>query len=71
MAQSLAPSPPRAGQPATLEGVNSFRVRTAALARPAAPLRGDPNLVLLTSPDGGVVVYPPGGNLVILASRRA
>lgn len=71
MASSLAPSPPRSsGHPATLEGVASFRVKTAALSRPAAPMRGDPDMVLLTAPDGGVVVYPPSNKLVILAARR-
>lgn len=70
MASSLAPRPPRGGQPATLEGMSSFRVKTAALSRPAAPQRADPNMVLLTSPDGGVVVYPPSAKLAILAAKR-
>ncbi len=70
MAQSLAPLPPRGDHPATLEGMTSFRVKTAALSRPAAPMKGDPNMVLLTAPDGGVVVYPPSEKLVILAARR-
>jgi hypothetical protein len=70
MAQSLAPLPPRGGPPATLEGLTSFRVKTAALSRPAAPAKGDPNMVLITAPDGGVVVYPPSDKLVILAARR-
>ena len=70
MAQSLAPIPPRGGQPATLEGLSSYRVKTAAISRPAAPARGDPNMVLVTAPDGGVVVYPPSDKLVILAARR-
>jgi hypothetical protein len=70
MAQSLAPIPPRGGVPATLESMNSFRVKTAALSRPAAPAKGDPNMVLITAPDGGVVVYPPSDKLVILAARR-
>lgn len=71
MASSLAPLPPRAGVPATLEAFASFRVKTAALSRPAAPARGDPNVVLVTGADGGVVVYPPSDKLVILAARRA
>jgi hypothetical protein len=50
--------------------MNSFRVKTAALSRPAAPAKGDPNMVLVTSPDGGVVVYPPSKKLAILAARR-
>jgi hypothetical protein len=62
--------PPRSGVPATLEAVNSFRVKTAALSRPAAPAKGDPSMVLITTPDGGVVVYPPSDKLVILAARR-
>jgi hypothetical protein len=75
MAQSLAPTPPRGPAhgdvPATLESVSSFRVKTAALSRPAGPIqRPDPNMVLLTAPDGGVVVYPPSEKLVILAARR-
>jgi len=70
MAQSLAPLPPRGDHPATLEGLTSFRVKTAALSRPATPARGDPNMVLVTAPDGGVVVYPPSDKLVILAARR-
>lgn len=53
-----------------MEGVSSFRVKTAALSRPAAPMKGDPNMVLLTAPDGGIVVYPPSDKLVILAGRR-
>lgn len=70
MASSLAPTPPRNGTPDTLEGVSSFRVQTAALSRPAAPAKGDPNMVLLTAADGGIVVYPPSDKLVILAGRR-
>jgi len=62
--------PPRGGHPATLEGMTSFRVKTAALSRPAAPAKGDPNMVLVTAPDGGVVVYPPSNKLIILAARR-
>ncbi|MEQ1494073.1 MAG: hypothetical protein ABL932_26385 [Terricaulis sp.] len=58
MAQSLAPIPPRGDVPATLESVSSFRVKP------------DPNMVLVTAPDGGVVVYPPSEKLVILAARR-
>jgi hypothetical protein len=50
--------------------MTSFRVKTAALSRPAAPAKGDPNMVLVTAPDGGVVVYPPSDKLVILAARR-
>lgn len=71
MAQSLAPLPPRGDHPATLEGMTSFRVKTAALSRPAAPMKPNPDVVLITAPDGGVVVYPPSKKLVILAARRA
>jgi hypothetical protein len=71
MASSLAPIPPGVTAPATLEALTSFRVKTAALSRPAGPARADPNMVLVTSADGGVVVYPPSEKLVILAARRA
>jgi hypothetical protein len=71
MASSLAPTPPAGRHPATLEGVTSFRVKTAGISRPAAPLKSDPSIVLVTTPDGGVVVYPPSERLVILAARRA
>jgi hypothetical protein len=70
-ASSLAPAPPPKGAPATQEGVSSFRVHTAALSRPAGPLRADPTMVLITTPDGGVVVYPPSNKLAILAAERA
>jgi len=71
MAQSLAPIPPRGGVPATLESMSSFRVKTAALSRPAGPIqKPDPTMVIVTSPDGGVVVYPPSDKLAILAARR-
>ena len=70
-APSLAPAPPPKGAPATHEGVSSFRVHTAALSRPAAPLRADPTMVLVTTPEGGVVVYPPSNKLAILAAERA
>jgi hypothetical protein len=33
-------------------------------------LRADPNMVLLTNADGGVIVYPPSEKLVILAAKR-
>ena len=71
MASTLAPVPPRGGFPATLEGVGSFRVKTAALSRPAGFIhKPNPDMVLVTAPDGGVVVYPPSDKLVILAARR-
>jgi len=71
MAQSLAPIPPRGGVPATLESMSSFRVKTAALSRPAGPIqKPDSNMVIVTTPDGGVVVYPPSDKLAILAARR-
>lgn len=70
MSSSLAPLPPRGGYPSTLEGVTSFRVKTAALSQPATPAPGDPNMVLVTNADGGVIVYPPSNKLVILAARR-
>ncbi len=72
MASSLAPTPPRGRHPATLEGVTSFRVKTAALSRPAGFIhKPSPDMVLVTAPDGGVVVYPPSDKLIILAARRA
>ena len=71
MASSLAPLPPTGKHPATLESVTSFRVKTAALSRPAGPIqKPNPDMVLITGADGGVVVYPPSEKLVILASRR-
>ena len=71
MASSLAPAPPYGGYPPpTQEGITSFRVKTAALSRPAAPMKGDPTMVLVTGADGGVVVYPPSDKLIILAARR-
>jgi len=70
MGSTLAPTPPNGGHPATLEAVTSFRVKTAALSRPATPMQADPNLVLVTGADGGVVVYPASDKLVILAARR-
>ena len=70
-ASPLAPTPPPKGAPATQEGVSSFRVHTAALSRPAGPVRADPSMVLITTPDGGVVVYPPSDKLAILAAERA
>ena len=69
-ASSLAPTPPPKSAPATLEGVSSFRVHTAALSRPG-PVRADPTMVLITHPDGGVIVYPPSEKLAILAAERA
>jgi len=46
-------------------------MHTAALSRPAGPVRADPNMVLVTTEDGGVVVYPPSNKLAILAAERA
>lgn len=71
MSSSLAPMPPRGGFPATLEAVTSFRVKTAALSRPAAPISHHNEMVVLTGADGGVVVYPPSEKLVILSAWRA
>ena len=63
-------STPSPGAPAkTLEA--TLRVKTAALSRPAAPVKFDPSVVLVTQPNGDVVVYPPSQKLVILAERRA
>lgn len=71
MASSLSPLPPVGRHPATLEGVTSYRVKTAAISRPAGQIqKPNPDMVLLTAPDGGVVVYPPSEKLVILAAKR-
>lgn len=71
MASSLAPSPPASRHPATLEGVTSYRVKTAALSRPAGPIqKPSPDMILVTGADGGVIVYPPSEKLVILAAKR-
>lgn len=71
MASSLAPVPPTGRHPATLEGVTSFRVKTAALSRPVGFIqKPSADVVLVTAADGGVVVYPPSEKLIILASRR-
>jgi hypothetical protein len=71
MSSSLAPLPPRGGFPATLEAVTSFRVKTAALSRPGAPIRQHNDMVVLTDDQGRLVVYPPSEKLVILAGWRA
>jgi hypothetical protein len=63
--------PPRGGYPATLEAVISFRVKTAALSRPAAPVRQHNDLVMLTDDQGRLVVFPPSEKLVILSAWRA
>lgn len=47
MASSLAPLPPGSGVAATLEGAASFRVRTAALSCPAAPILRPTEIVRL------------------------
>ena len=71
MAQSLSPLPPDNRHPATLEGVTSYRVKTAGISRPAGQLqKPNPDMVLITGADGGVVVYPPSEKLVILAAKR-
>jgi hypothetical protein len=69
---SAALPPSKRELPATLEGVNRFCVKTAALSRPAAPMNQPvADAVLVTGADGGVVVYPPSAKLAILASERA
>ncbi len=68
---SAALPPLKRELPATLEGVSTFCVKTAALSRPAAPMtQAVPDAVLITGPDGGVVVYPPSEKLAILATER-
>jgi len=72
MASSLAPTPSLNACPATLESVTSFRVKTAALSRPAGPINApSADVVLITRADGSVVVYPPSEKLKILATKRA
>ena len=68
---TAAPPPKGDRLPATLEGNGTFCVKTAGISRPAAPMKGDPSMVLVTAADGGVVVYPPSEKLVILEARRA
>lgn len=69
---SLAPAPPPKGAPPdTLESRVSFRMHSAALSEPGKPQVGDPRIVLVTAPDGGLVVYPPSRKLAILAEERA
>ena len=69
---SAAVPPAKRELPATLEGSSTFCVKTAALSRPAAPVR-EPvsDAVLVTGADGGVVVYPPSDRLIILATERS
>lgn len=70
MSWSSASTPPSGATPAkTLEA--ALRVKTAALSRPAGPIKYDPSVVLVTQPNGDVVVYPPSEKLVILGERRA
>lgn len=69
---SLAPTPPPKGAtPDTLEARVSYRMHCAALSEPGQPQTVDPRLVLVTAPDGGLVVYPPSRKLAILAEERA
>jgi len=69
---SLAPTPPPKGAtPDTLEARVSFRMHCAGLSEPGQPQTVDPRLVLVTAPDGGLVVYPPSRKLAILAEERA
>ncbi|GAN00020.1 hypothetical protein U91I_03683 [alpha proteobacterium U9-1i] len=69
MSWSSASTPPQGAPAKTLEA--ALRVKTAALSRPAGPIKGDPSVVLVTQPNGDVVVYPPSEKLVILGERRA
>ncbi|MFT3726251.1 MAG: hypothetical protein QM759_00290 [Terricaulis sp.] len=69
---SLAPAPPPKGAtPDTLEARVSYRMHCAALSQPGQPQTVDPRVVLVTAPDGGLVVYPPSRKLAILAEERA
>jgi hypothetical protein len=68
---SVALPPSKRELPATLEGTTTFCVKTAAISRPAAPMKQPlSDAVLVTGADGGVVIYPPSDKLAILASER-
>ena len=68
----LAPTPPPKGAtPDTLEAKVSYRMHCAALAEPGKPQSVDPRVILVTAPDGRLVVYPPSRKLAILADERA
>ncbi|HRE43376.1 MAG TPA: hypothetical protein PKY87_05335 [Terricaulis sp.] len=71
MASTLAPKPSLSAFPPTLEAVASFRMKTAALMRPADPRRADPDVIVVTNARGEVVAYPPSEKLIILAARRS
>jgi hypothetical protein len=71
MRETLAPLPlHRSGPPLTLEARAFYRVRTAEVLGPAAPVSVSPDIVLMEAEDGGVVVFPPSSKLVILAAER-
>ena len=71
MSWASAAVPPRGAPPATLESRALFRVQSAALVEPAAPPKTDPNVVIVTDRDGGVVAFTSGRKLTILAEARA
>ena len=70
MSWSLAAVPPSRTPPATLESRALFRVHTAALVERAAPMKADPNVVLITHADGDMVAFAPSEKLAILAAER-
>lgn len=70
MSEPLPLSPLRPSAPHTLEAHALFRVKTAALSQPAAPMAPHTEVVLITNADGGVIVYPPSERLIILAAAR-
>ena len=71
MSWSSAAVPPSRTPPATLEARALFRVHTAALVERATPMKADPNVVLITGADGGMVAFAPSEKLAILAAERA
>ena len=71
MSDLSALTPPRRpGPPATLEERALLRAHVAAYHDDPAPQHADPEVVMVTGADGGVIVYPPSDKLVILAAYR-
>jgi hypothetical protein len=69
MSQTLAPARP-AGPPPTLEAVNFFRMKSAALHDAPAPAADDPVVVLVSGANGGLIAVAPGARLIALAQVR-
>ena len=72
MSDSLAPIPGGRRSPSwTQEAHAQFRARIAEQAAPAAPQQAaHPDMVVMHTDDGGVVVFTPNDKLVILAAER-